>query len=142
MLVAWGVGQHRVLLEQERRLFRSCLNADGSPLERLEGLARACAALFPEWAAFGRVIIDLRLEDAKGLRKFFRAIRRDMAAVIAEGQADGSLLPDPPADVSASVLIGAIDGLLLQYVVEPRSFEDLEALASSVAGAVRRVLAA
>lgn len=128
------------MLEQERRLFRSCLNADGSPLERLEGLARACAALFPEWAAFGRVIIDLRLEDAKGLRKFFRVIRHDMAAVIAEGQADSSIAGSPDAAVLSSILIGAIDGLLLQYFIDPRALPSPDILAQALVDVTNRMV--
>ena len=106
------------MLEQERELFRSCLQTRGTPLERLEGLARACAALFPEWAEFGRVFMDLRLEDAREMGGFFCAIRGDMAAVIAQGQADGSIASTPDAAVQASILIGAIDGLLLQYFID------------------------
>jgi AcrR family transcriptional regulator len=130
------------MLDLERELFRSCLAARGSPIERLEGLARACAALFPEWADFGRVIIDLRLEDAKALRKFFRTIRRDMAAVIAEGQADSSIADSPDATVLASILIGAIDGLLLQYFIEPRALPSPDDLAQALVDVTRRMLAA
>lgn len=136
-LLAEMVGE---MLEQERALFRHCLRASGSPLERLEGLARACAALFPEWAAFGRVILDLRLEDAKGMRGFFRLIRRDVAAVIAEGQVDGSFARSPAAEVQASILIGAIDGLLLQYFVDPRALPAPEALTGALADVVRRMV--
>ena len=136
-LLADMVGE---LLDEERELFRACLAGPGSPLERIERLARACAGLFPEWAAFGRAIMDLRLEDTKQLRGFFRGIRRDLAAVIAEGQRDGSLARDPEAEVLASVLIGAIDGLLLQYFVEPASLPSPERLAESLAESARRML--
>jgi AcrR family transcriptional regulator len=130
------------MLDRERQLFRSCLAAGGSPIERLEGLARACAAWFPEWADFGRLIIDLRLEDAKGLRKFFRAIRRDTAAVIAEGQADSSIVASPDSAVLASILIGAIDGLLLQYFIEPRALPTPDDLAQALVDVTHRMLSA
>jgi AcrR family transcriptional regulator len=136
-LLADMVGE---MLDQERALFRHCLRSEGSPLERLEGLARACAVLFPEWAAFGRVIMDLRLENARGMRGFFRAIRRDVAAVIAEGQADGSLASSPAAEVQASILIGAIDGLLLQYFIDPRALPAPDDLARALADVTRRML--
>ena len=128
------------MLEQERELFRACLQSDGPPLQRLEGLARACAGLFPEWASFGRVIIDLRLEDAKRMRGFFRAIRRDTAVVIAEGQADGSIAASPSARVQSSILIGAIDGLLLQYFIDPRALPSPDDLAEALVGVTRRML--
>ena len=85
-------------------------------------LARACAGLFPEWAAFGRMILDLRLEEMPKLRGFFRGLRREVADVIAAGQADGSITRDCEARVLASVLIGAIDGLLLQYFIDSKAF--------------------
>jgi AcrR family transcriptional regulator len=131
----------REMFRVERALFRACLRSAGSPLDRLLSLARACAGLFPEWADFGRLILDLRLEDAKFLKTYFRDLRRETAAVIAEGQADGSLLPDPPADVSASVLIGAIDGLLLQYFLEPRALPNPEELAEVLCVMTRRLVA-
>jgi AcrR family transcriptional regulator len=128
------------MLEQERALFRDCLRAEGTPLERLEALARACAALFPEWAGFGRVLMDLRLEDARGMRGFFRAIRGDVADVIAEGQADGSLASSPDPAVQASVLIGAIDGLLLQYFIDPRALPAPDDLARTLSEMIRRMV--
>ena len=130
----------REMLEQERDLFRSCLRTGGPALERLETLVRACAALFPEWAAFGRMIIDLRLAEARLLRGYFRDLRRDVTAVIAEGQADGSIAPAPAAKVLASILIGAIDGLLLQYFVDPDALPSPEALARDLVDTTRRMV--
>ena len=138
-LLADMVGE---MLQQEQRLFRACLEAEGSALSRLEGLARACAALFPEWAAFGRVFMDLRLEDAREMGGFFRSVRRDLAGVISEGQADGSLAPTPDAHVQASILIGAIDGLLLQYFVDEAALPDPEALARDLVVVTRRMVSA
>ena len=130
------------MLEQERLLFRSQLRAEGTPIQRLEGLARACAAALPEWVDFGRLIMDLRLEDAKRLRNFFRELRRETAAVIAEGQADGSIATTPDAEVLASIWIGVIDGLLLQYFVDSRALPTQEPLAEALATITRRLVAA
>ncbi len=136
-LLADMVGE---MLEQEQRLFRACLAGEGTPLERLERLARACAALFPEWAVFGRAFLDLRLQDARELRGFFRALRADLAEVIAEGQAEGSMAEDPAAPVQASVLIGAIDGLLLQYFIDANALPEPDALAEDLVQIVRRLV--
>jgi AcrR family transcriptional regulator len=130
------------MLEQERKLFRSCLASEGAPIERLEGLARACAALFPAWAEFGRVFMDLRLEDAREMSDFFREIRSDMAAVIAEGQADGSIARSPDAAVQSSILIGAIDGLLLQYFIDSAALPAPDDLAAALVEVTRRMISA
>ncbi|MBW2230073.1 MAG: TetR/AcrR family transcriptional regulator [Deltaproteobacteria bacterium] len=131
----------REMLHQERDLFRSCLCGGGSAIGRLEALVRACATLFPEWAAFGRMIIELRLADAGMLRGYFRELRRDIRAVILEGQADASVASTLDAGVLASILIGAIDGLLLQYFVDPDALPSPEALAQDLVDTMRRMVA-
>jgi AcrR family transcriptional regulator len=128
------------MFEQERALFRACLRRAGPPLERLESLARACAALFPEWSEFGRLILELRMEDASRFRGYFRDIRRELAAVIAEGQAVGSIAPEFDPPVLSSIVIGAVDGLLLQYFVDPRALPRPAALADALADAVTRMV--
>ena len=130
------------LLGQERELFRACLRSGGTPLARLESLSRACAALLPEWAEFGRMILDLRLQGASRLRSFFRGLRRELAAVIAEGQRDGSIAAQPDAGVLASIVIAAIDGLLLQYFVDSRALPEPEALADALVDAMHRMVRA
>jgi len=127
------------MLEQERALSRACLR-DGTPLARLERLARACGSLFPEWAAFGRLILELRLEDVKPLKSYFRALRRDLGAVITEGQQDGSFSKELGADICASMLLGAIDGLLLQYFVDPGAFPKPDDLADALCTTTRRIV--
>ena len=131
----------REVLDEEVALFRHCLGGGGAPLERLERLARACSSLFPEWAAFGRMFLDLRLADAQFLKGTFRELRRILAAVIAEGQRDGSLRAEPDAAIGASLLMGAIDGLLLQYFVDPHAFPDPERLAEVLCTTTRRIVA-
>ncbi len=128
------------MLDQEQQLFRACLRREGSPIERLEGLARECAVLFPEWAALGRGLMDLRLEDAKGMRGFFRTIRRDTADVIAEGQANGSIAASPSAELQSSILIGALDGLMLQYFIDARAFSSADDLAEALVEVTRRMM--
>jgi AcrR family transcriptional regulator len=132
----------REMLAAERQLFRVCLRSEARPIERLERLARACATLFPEWAAFGRLILDLRLEETSQLRGYFRDLRREVAGVIADGQADGSITRHREADVLASVLIGAIDGLLLQYFIDPKALPEAEVLAETLADLTQRMVAA
>jgi AcrR family transcriptional regulator len=131
----------REMLQQERALFRACLRAEGTPLARLEALAEACGGLFPEWATFGRMILDLRLADAKLLKTYFRSLRKDLSAVIAEGQRDGSLSKELDARVCAAMLIGAIDGLLLQYFVDPRALPKPATLAQALRTTTRRLVA-
>jgi hypothetical protein len=74
------------------------------------------------------------------LRKFFRVIRHDMAAVIAEGQADSSIAGSPDAAVLSSILIGAIDGLLLQYFIDPRALPSPDILSQALVDVTNRMV--
>ncbi len=121
-------------------MFRACLRGAEPPIARIESLARACASLFPEWALFGRMSLDLRLADAQFLKSTFRNMRGELAAVIAEGQENGSFSAEPRADVMASILIGAIDGLLLQYFVEPRALPKPPEIAQALFLTARRIV--
>ncbi len=128
------------MLDQEAELFRACLSGEGAPLERIERLARECAVWFPAWASFGRVFMDLRLEDAQEMGGFFRAVRHELSQTIAEGQREGSIAAKPDARVQASVLIGAIDGLLLQYFIDEGALPEPHQLAADLVVVTRRML--
>ena len=74
------------------------------------------------------------------MRGFFRAIRRDMTAVIAEGQADGSIAASPSAEVQSSILLGAIDGPLLQYFIDSHALPAAHELAQALAEMTHRMV--
>ncbi len=128
------------VFDAERRMFRDTLRGEGTPLDRVERLTRGCAALFPEWAAFGRLILDLRLGDVKTLKAGLRDMRRELARVLAEGRDDGTMRGDLDPALAASILIGAIDGLLLQYFADPRALPDPDALADELWATARRLV--
>ncbi len=128
------------VLEQEQQLFRARLAGGGTPFERIDALLAACAALFPEWAEFGRMILDLRIGSVDLLRGTFASLRAELARVIEEGQAEGSMAASTDASLQASILIGAIDGLLLQYFADPGALPAPEALAAALREAAHRVL--
>jgi hypothetical protein len=87
------------------------------------------------------LLFDLWSRNARRFRPFFRRIRRDLAALIAEGQRSGDIDPqlDPP--LAAATVIGAIDGLLLQHLVDPKAFPDAVALREALVRSVRKLLA-
>lgn len=128
------------VLDDELAVFVGVLGGGGPPVERIERLARVLVALFDEYASLGRMVFDLRLRDAKRFAPFFHRIRRELAAVIAEGQADGSLDRALEPELCASTLIGAIDGLLFQHFADAKAFAELGSLADEVAAVARKVL--
>ncbi|MEN8184092.1 MAG: TetR/AcrR family transcriptional regulator [Myxococcota bacterium] len=131
----------RDLLVDEERVFRAALQADVGALERIERLAGRLAEMFEEWSRAGRMIFDLRASDARLFRPFFKRVRRELAAVIAEGQASGEVDPGLQPELAAATLIGAVDGLLLQRLVDPRAFPDVAALRGELVRLARRSLA-
>jgi len=129
------------LLDEEEALFRSVLRSQGPPLQRIERLLQALVASFDEWAASGRLLLDLRLRDARRFAPFFRRVRGELAAVIAEAQGRGEVDATLDAELAAATWIGTVDGLLLQHVVDARAFSDRDALAAALAALARKALA-
>ncbi|MFQ5457767.1 MAG: TetR/AcrR family transcriptional regulator [Myxococcota bacterium] len=130
----------RELLAEEEALFAAAVHGEGTPLARMERLTVALTEVFADWSAVGRMILDLRLRDSPLFRPFFKRIRRDLAELIAQGQRGSEFdrILDPRL-VSAT-LIGAIDGLLLQQLVDPRAFPDGTALRETLLAVFRKAL--
>ena len=92
------------------------------------------------WASIGRMQFDLRNLDAPRFRRFFRTIRRDLSELIEEGQAHGEIDAELDAELTAATIIGAIDGLLLQKLVDASAFPDALALSATLRLAIRKGL--
>jgi AcrR family transcriptional regulator len=130
----------RDLLAEEETLFVGVAGGEGSPLARLEGLAAAMPALFGEWAMVGRLLLELRSSDARLFRPYLRRMRDALASLIAEGQRAGEMDRDLDPRLASSTLIGVIDGILLQYLVDPAVFADRGALLKGLARAMRKMV--
>lgn len=130
----------RDLIREEETLFRAALSGEGRPLRRIERLVAAMPALFGEWARAGRLLLELRAKDARLFRGFFRRIRGTLAAVIREGQQSGEIDAALDPELAAATVIGAIDGLLLQDLVDASAFPDSDALGVALVGMVRKGL--
>lgn len=130
----------RELLDGEGALFARARSGSGAPLERIDRLCRELVGLFEPWMAVGRNLFDPRSLRSAGFRRFFRRARRDLAAVIREGQESGDVDGALDPETTAALFIGTVDGLLLQIFVEPSAFPDRDALVAALTHAVRGVL--
>ena len=78
-------------------------------------------ALYPVmlevWAAAAKSGTRERFSDA--MRNLYRGFRGQIGALIAEAQKAGEIRTDADGDALAGMLIGAVDGLLLQYWLDP-----------------------
>jgi AcrR family transcriptional regulator len=131
----------RDVLTEEEALFAEVARGEGPPLERIEALTHRMVALFEPWAAAARLVTDLRSQLRSSFRPFFRRIRAQLAEAIAQGQRLGEIDRRVDPLLAAATLIGAVDGLLLQYTVEPGALADGEALARELSRCVRKGLA-
>ncbi len=128
------------LVRDEELLFAGALRGQGSALERIERLAWALPSVFAELSRLGTMIFDLWSRDAARFRPLFRQMRGDLAALIQQGQDAGEIEASLDADLTAAVVIGAIDGLLLQHLIDPHAFASFDAMADAVATIFVRAL--
>jgi AcrR family transcriptional regulator len=129
------------LLAEEERLFDAAIDGEGSALARINRLTAQLAGVFDEWATAGRLLTELRTRWADPFRPFFRRARRRLAALIADGQRAGEIDASLDPGLAAAVAVGAVDGLLLQILVDPRAFGDSGALSDALVRAVHKALA-
>jgi AcrR family transcriptional regulator len=130
------------LLAEEERLIRAALEAGyGNPLDRIEHLAGELAELFGAWKALGRMLFELWSPAASMFRPFFRRIRRDLAVLIAQGQRSGEIGRELEPEAAAAAVVGLIDGMLLQQMVDGAVFTNPKATRVLVERAVRKMLA-
>jgi AcrR family transcriptional regulator len=128
------------LLREEERAFFEALKRAGSVLERIDRLADELTAVFSDWLAVGPMFLDLRHLGEDRFRRFYRKARKLLADLIAEGQQSGEVSPYLHSRIASSAVIGMIDGLLLQYLIEPGAFADLARLREQVRVLIRRGL--
>ena len=87
------------------------------------------------------MLLDLRLGETARFGSHFSSLRSELSSAIVEGQADGGLRSDVDPGLAAALLIGAMDGVLLQYFVDPTPFADRDAVAATLIDAASGVLA-
>ena len=130
----------RDLLAAEESLFTDAARGSGSPRQRIETLVVRLTGLFEEWTTVGRLLLELRARDARLFRAFFRRIREALASLLVAGQRAGEVDAELDPPLAAATLIGAVDGLLLQYALDPGAFPDPQALRTALVRVVDKVL--
>ncbi len=135
----------RAQMAEEEALFALALagggNADVSALGRIEALVAGQVEIFEDWRATAGLTLDLWSRHAKRFRPFFRSLRSLLGALIEEGQEEGEIDGALDAALAAACVIGLLDGLLLQYVVEPAIFTDRKRVREALVTSVRKQLA-
>ena len=129
-------------MAEEEMLFRAALDGDGSPLQRITALVAGQVETFEAWRATAGLTLDLWSRYARHFRPFFRRLREHLARLVAAGQRAGEIDRALDAEITAACIIATIDGLLLQYVVEPAAFGDRTGLREALVTGVQKQLSA
>ncbi len=105
------------------------LESDRSPLEKIRALLHDFVEIVGGQEGRAQVLLDIWVAGMRDPDRFdinfaeayaqYRALLRDL---LREAKSRGEV-PDDLPDVAPSVLIGAIDGLLLQWLLDPDSVD-------------------
>lgn len=129
------------LLADEEAVFASVAGGEGGHVERIEELIRTMIGMLKPWSAVGRVLLELRANETRRFRGFFKRIRGYLGSAIADGQRDGEIASDVDPSLAAATLIAMLDGLFLQHLVEAAAFPDDHEIADEVVRYARKMLA-
>jgi AcrR family transcriptional regulator len=130
----------RELLEEEERSFQAALDASGSVAERIERLADGIVERFVAWASLGRPLLEIWARDARRMRPVLRRMRAALATLIAEGQRRGELARTLAPSETAALLVGLIDGLMLQVFIDPSGVPPSREIRDALAETLSRIL--
>jgi len=110
----------RQLMRREVAVFRDLARAPGPPEERFRALLEVLTSLFGEWAKTGPLLLDCvrSPQGRRELARTFREVRTALARLIRQGQRAGTVGGANPAAL-ATVLVGCLDGILLEEILEP-----------------------
>jgi AcrR family transcriptional regulator len=128
------------LLAEEEQLFEEALAMPGAVDEKIAWLADAVVERFGAWARYGRPLLEIWLQESRRLRPLLRALRKALATLIKEGQKQGDVAQDLEPQETAALLVGLIDGLMLQVFIDPAGVPPSKAMRRALARTLRRVL--
>ncbi len=129
------------LLAEEEAMFDAALAEEGSAVERIERLTASVADLFDRRASLGRLLLETWASDPSRVRRVLRRVRGSIAALIRSGQEQGEIDARLDPDAVAVLVIGLMDGLMLQIFLDPKGVQLGPRLRSSLVQTVRRTLA-
>lgn len=128
------------LLEEEERLFAQALAAPGPIVTRLERLADAVVDRFAAWADHGGALLEAWARDPRSVRALLRQLRSDLTAMIRQAQRANEIAAGPPPEELALMIIGLIDGLMLQVFLDPKAVPPTRATQRALRDVLQRVL--
>jgi TetR/AcrR family fatty acid metabolism transcriptional regulator len=130
--------------EMKRELHRRIFEIDGTlpPREKLHRLVTSALLAFEHWRDFGYILLEFWAMHKGGTKtrirfdEIYDEARAGLASLIRQGIRSGEFRNVNPGH-AASALIAIFDGLLLQWLFNPRSFS-LKTMGSTVSELIAR----
>ncbi|BCJ33670.1 hypothetical protein Athai_11730 [Actinocatenispora thailandica] len=102
---------------------RAIVEADGPALDRLHALVRAMVTGATAEPELARIVFDFWAVRGPGtgtvdFARIYAEYRRLVAVLLDDAAAEGAVRPDVPEQTPA-VLVGLVEGVLLQWLVDP-----------------------
>ena len=124
---------YRLVFEGTEEKVSAILQSDLAPEEKLRQLMTTTAEDFlGEGGEFARIIMDFwsegirnkdeRITEIIDLKRIYAEYRLMIAGILEDGVRDGVFRVEN-VSMSASVLIGAMDGVILQWILDPTVFD-------------------
>lgn len=138
---------HDHILAELKAFYTRELAGVREPAAMLEGFIRAAFHTFTAWEPFFLIFFDYWAEGGREkqqallhtrLREAYAGARKDVAAIVAAGVAEGSFRCENP-EWTAATILAALDGLILQWLCDRNAF-DLDSMRASLTRQVLRSL--
>ncbi len=128
------------LLTREEELCHAARGWTGSAAEKIRRLTIELIGAVDEWCPLGSLLLDLRKLEGARFRGFFETVRNEITELLVEGQRAGEIDGDLDAASVSCALVGAVDGVLLQRLVDPQSGGSCGQLRETIGQIVDKVL--
>ncbi|MCB1314873.1 MAG: TetR/AcrR family transcriptional regulator [Leptospiraceae bacterium] len=129
------------ICDEEMRLFAACLSANTGVVRRFENLARMLADAFYEMGPTGAIMIQLWAYSPERMAELLRNIRslseKAIRKELREKKQPGA---NATARMMAVQITAALDGILLQYLLEPNLFKTKVDLSTALVSTVNAIM--
>lgn len=114
--------------DESAAVLQRAAQGGGPPLDRLAALVTSVLELLSQEPARARILLDVWAAGREGtdspvapfdMAGVYRAYRTTVTALLREAAAEGTVRPGA-GEQHAAVIVGAIEGCLLQWLLDPR----------------------
>jgi len=130
----------RELLEEEEALFREALEAAGSITARIEALVDRVVERFSTWSQVGGILLQVWMAEQSRVRRLLRELRSMLSQLLREAQESGEVDPGLSAEATTTLLLGMIDGLILQVFLDPEGLPSEQEMRGSLLQLLHKIL--